>query len=504
MANPSINPLPQAPNRAMARTVYPVVADAWAAAIGPWTTQVNDVVTWMGKQVDAVAASVKAASDSATAAGQAFTDAQAQVKLATDQAVDAKRSADTAKGWRDSAQVSAQAAQAATGLPPDSRPGWVLRQKLDGSGGVEWWQVVVNQVGDTVISTQAPDSTWVPTGRTYPQSALPSLYAKLGAIADWQTAQNGVYGPLIPGGYTVNSIAYGNGQFVAAATQQGYLFGSTDGVSWIQRSNGMPTTDAWVSVDYGNGKFVYVANNSQAVAVSTNGINWTVTSPLPGTSTWRVRFGNGIFLAIAIGGSLMATSTDGVNWTTRNAPAAGAPQYRPIFANGLFVCRFANSLATSPDGVNWTSRTMPFDQANFPVAAIGFANGLFLAVTNSPYYAATSPDGITWTLTKIATAYPGNINQVLASPAGFAVTFLGSSTMYVSGDAVKWTQRDAGMFSGGGFEYVVVNRSVFAVANDARAFVYRFKPYSYDSAVQFYTTDPASTPQGLNQYIKAA
>ncbi|EXX71565.1 hypothetical protein RirG_077360 [Rhizophagus irregularis DAOM 197198w] len=89
MANPSITALPEAPQRRMARDVYPAVADKWAAALGPWTTQVNDVVTWMGQQVDLVASypaaaakSAKDASDSAVAAGQSLLETTNQAKSA--------------------------------------------------------------------------------------------------------------------------------------------------------------------------------------------------------------------------------------------------------------------------------------------------------------------------------------------------------------------------------------------------------------------------------------
>lgn len=110
MANPSITALPEAPQRRMARDVYPVVADKWAAALGPWTNQVNDVVTWMGQQIDAAAASKKAAEDSATAAGKALTDASTQ-------AGNAKTYADNAKAYRDSAQAIAAALGSQAALP---------------------------------------------------------------------------------------------------------------------------------------------------------------------------------------------------------------------------------------------------------------------------------------------------------------------------------------------------------------------------------------------------
>jgi microcystin-dependent protein len=49
-------------------------------------------------------------------------------------------------------------------------------------------------------------------------------------------------------------------------------------------------------------------------------------------------------------------------------------------------------LANGKPGENWTTRTMP----NGAYQAVGYGNGLFVALTNGVNY-ATSPDGITWT-----------------------------------------------------------------------------------------------------------
>lgn len=117
MANPSITALPEAPQRRMARDTYPVVADKWAAALGPWTAEVNAVVTWMGQQVTAVSGYVTQAASSATAAAQSVTDAAAQVTAATTQANNAKGYADNAKTYRDSAQVIAASLGSQAALP---------------------------------------------------------------------------------------------------------------------------------------------------------------------------------------------------------------------------------------------------------------------------------------------------------------------------------------------------------------------------------------------------
>ncbi|WP_338547228.1 hypothetical protein V6W80_11580 [Pseudomonas benzopyrenica] len=78
MSIPLITPLPPAPNRRQSRTDYPATADAWAAALGPYTGQLNDFAKALnpliptleaaGASADAAAKSAKAAQDAQAAA----------------------------------------------------------------------------------------------------------------------------------------------------------------------------------------------------------------------------------------------------------------------------------------------------------------------------------------------------------------------------------------------------------------------------------------------------
>ena len=44
VAIPLLPDLPPSPNRRQARTEYPITADTWAAAIGPWSVQMNVII----------------------------------------------------------------------------------------------------------------------------------------------------------------------------------------------------------------------------------------------------------------------------------------------------------------------------------------------------------------------------------------------------------------------------------------------------------------------------
>lgn len=502
MANPTITALPEAPQRRMAREVYPVVADKWAAALGPWTTQVNDVVTWMGQQIDAAAASKKAAEDSATAAGKSVTDAQTQVKLATDQAQASKGWADNAKGYRDSAQVSAQAAQAAAGLPASKMPGAVLRQMLDGSGGVEWWNLVVTQVGDTIVSTQAPDAGWVPTGRTYSQSLYPLLASRLGSVADWPAS--GVTVPGSQGAVNVTCVAYGGGLTVSMYGQ--YNSVSSDYFnSWAQYNS--PANYTWNDIDYGFGLFLLVAANAGSVFYSANGYgNWNqgTGTPAGGTDT-RLRMGANVALWLQGASTAYATSVDGKNWTSRTLPFTPARYVRPAFGKGMFAMLSSTGVIwSSPDAISWTSRGTAPGIAGINSSTIRMeASDAGILILDVSGNCAFSPDGINWAVGAKAIFPAAGTPNLSGGQGGFIVQSVNSTIYLTTVDGSKWTSRNLPATTLAGFSvYIPPIKTHLIMASPTNSNMLRIKPFSYDPAVQFYTTDPAVTSQGLTQFIR--
>ena len=484
MANPTITALPEAPQRRMARDVYPVVADTWAAAIGPWTTQVNTVVNWMGQQVSATAASATAADASAKAAAQSAEAASASASTAV-----------TASG---SAVTAAQAAQSAAGVPPLNKPLSYLRQNAAGSG-IEWANLVVSQVGDTIISTQAPDNTWVPTGRIYNQSTYPALYAKLGAIADWTPSQQ--QGGNIPNTYNYYDIAYGAGLFVALDYNgNGIAITSPDGVNWTQRSVG--SGSAWNAIEYGT-NFVCISSGGNNVAVySPDGVTWTI-SYLPASAYWTaIKYNNGTYLAASGGSQTAATSTNGgANWQSRNLPAAIQSGTLAMAAGAgifIFLAQSSTTYYTSPDGINWTPRAL----AAAPTGGVIYANGMFVIWNSNGTFYATSLDGINW----IQYALPPITSSFIISGGGgqFILKILNSSTYYTSVDGVKWITRGGFLLEQYVSKSAYGNRTFVSLDGNGNGFRRIRRPWSYDPSMQFFTTDSTSVAQGLNQYIKAS
>lgn len=501
MALPTIRKPTVAPSRKMARDVYPIVADEWAASIGPFTDDLIVAISWMGQQVTDVADYKDQAAASAKAAAKLVEDAAAQVKLATDQAQASKGWADSAKGYRDSAQVSAQAAQAAAGLPASKMPGAVLRQMLDGSGGVEWWNLVVTQVGDTIVSTQAPDTGWVPTGRTYSQNLYPLLAGKLGAIADWPFSGAIAAGSF--GAVNVTCLAYGGGLTIAMIGQ--YCIVSSDYFNTYDQYSS-PANYSWNDIDYGFGLFLLTAGGAGGVYYSANGRgNWQQGNGTPsGGSNTRVRMGSNVALWLQGGTTPYATSTDGKNWTSRTLPFVPSSNARPAFGKGVFVVLSnTNVIWTSPDAINWTNRGAAPGITATNVSIRLEASDTGLLMLDPSGNCAFSGDGINWVAgTKVA--LPGSGVPNLSGGQGGFIVQTATSTIYMTTvDGSKWSSRNFAVSTLGGFStYVPAIRTHIMVGSPTNSNILRIKAYSYDPVLQFYTTDPMAVPQGLTQYIR--
>ena len=131
---------------------------------------------------------------------------------------------------------------------------------------------------------------------------------------------------------------------------------STSGTSilslWGQAT--MPATKVWQSVAYGNGYFIAVAKDDTATAISTNGgATWTSGGALPSSASWnKISYGaNGVWVvvsgSIATRSTAAAYSTDnGTTWTASTLPTA------QDWTNLVYAAQHGNWVAVSGDDTN--------------------------------------------------------------------------------------------------------------------------------------------------------
>jgi hypothetical protein len=125
-------------------------------------------------------------------------------------------------------------------------------------------------------------------------------------------------------------IAYGAGVFCAIGGTVS-SFTAADPTKWYVGAT-LPSK-TWASITYGNGRFIALASDGTVCYTTNWQTNAWVTSPsyasnntwvtvvnnplfANGVTTWsRIRYGQGLFIAVATSSQAVATSPDGVNWT---------------------------------------------------------------------------------------------------------------------------------------------------------------------------------------------
>lgn len=239
---------------------------------------------------------------------------------------------------------------------------------------------------------------------------------------------------VMPSNSYWNSVAYGNGRFVAGASNEIAAY-SADGISWTSAT--LPFNFSLQDVTYGDGKFIAIGSNSNKAAFSADGVNWS-DATLPSTAYWNsITFGNGRFVAVARNSDKAAYSDDGVNWTEKTLPET-AYWHSVTYGNGKFVAVSDNSdkAAYSTDGINWTSATLPLSAY---WSGITYGNGKFVAAAHGSDKAAYSADGVNWTAIELPSSI--RLTDVTYGDGRFvAVAGANSSKSAYSVDGINWTE----------------------------------------------------------------
>jgi hypothetical protein len=310
-----------------------------------------------------------------------------------------------------------------------------------------------------------------------------------GASLEW-TVRN-----IWPDADQLQTIAYGNGMFVAAGAE-GTLLTSPDGTNWTAHSLGTKAGIRGAAFAFGRWVLVGAGTDGYGIILeSTDGISWSKVqfdqpfNPLNSITVadghfvavgdlgtilrsdepriWihknsgtfqnlvAITHGNGLFAATGDGGTLVTSSDTGNVWTARSGAPMGFG--RIAFGNGRFV---TGGGLTSIDAVNWVL-TGP------SIGPITFGNGKFVALNGEDLL--TSTNGLYW-------EYAPSPNR-RTSTVGFGnglFFLLGSDgAMSTSSDGIAWTDRtlpSAGFemadvaYGNGAFVAVAPNPSLNATA----------------------------------------
>jgi hypothetical protein len=278
--------------------------------------------------------------------------------------------------------------------------------------------------------------------------------------------------------FTIYAATYGNGRFLAAGTMglNGVILTSTDGVNWSGQYRDYPGLH---SATFGNGIFIVGGgnlNDNDVIMTSSDGITWATNTIVGRSGVRSIAHGNGRYVAVGEMGSIY-TSSDAALWTNSTAVDGskvhlgvtfGASKFvvvgievqgltfknglilasidgitftavaRPpqnvgavAYGNGRFVAVGGGAILTSTNGNDWVTQSSGWTIGT--PEAICYANGTFVAVTDSPgALALSSFDGITWDERHLI---PNNGLHGITFGAGAFVTVGNGGTILQSGFA---------------------------------------------------------------------
>lgn len=586
MATPVIADLPPAPTRGDGAADFSSKADALVGALQPLVLQVNIALQWIAGQLTAAQAQAAAAAASAVAAAASATAANASKVAAAQSAIDATSNgaaqvalaaaqaqlattngaaqvalaatqaqlatnngaaqvalaaaqvalaaglkADTA-GLRDQAQIIADAARAAVGIPSYLlKPGYVFEVNDDATG-IRWG--TRHKIGDAILTARDMDASYLPlAGGTYLQSAYPLLFAEVGLIGAvsgdvWsQVMPVGTIGPFKAVKRGKDGVLIAISVNLATST---YYRSTDNGATWtpltltsaignstsICRAVSTDEKGVWVIPTYSTS-----ATPNENIARSTdNGLTWTnvrnaaITDSIYAKSCETDANGTWIIAGGVLDLRTLRSVDNGLTWT-RVQYAVGANEGSAVSCDrlGVWVIGTLGQVWRSTDnGLTWTQ-----------IGGIGFSTiygiatngkGVWLAVgsNSSSVNMARSPDnGLTWsnvnaglgaeTLQSVVTDYTGN-------------WFVGTSTGRVLRSINEAQTFTVLAIATTGFLATDTIAAVLMINSDVLAFGYQSAAgnytkgrrsngtYPYDSATMFKLPD-LRAPQGLNYLIKA-
>lgn len=189
-----------------------------------------------------------------------------------------------------------------------------------------------------------------------------------------------------PYGGSHTSVMYDGTRYIAVGKNgsDGFIKRSSDALNWTKVNSQL--LPALQSIAYGNGNYVAVSNSSGSVLTSNDAVNWTVNAgAVKKYGLTSIVYGDGVFVGVSKIGSIYKSTNNGVTWTlVKEDPANFYPLHAVSYANGIFYAAgddYSNPfyLKSEDAGATWTSvdadlvRTAAsfnihaFQQADIPV-----------------------------------------------------------------------------------------------------------------------------------------
>lgn len=244
-----------------------------------------------------------------------------------------------------------------------------------------------------------------------------------------------------------DSIAYGNGVYVAVGTMTGWTYGisarSTDLSSWTYSQSGLQTSYSEgqsARIAFANGVFVAsLRNDKRGVFYSTDGASWTHVDLSAYVDEYSyissVQAANGkFFITRNFSPAQLLYSTDGRNWTYSASTIPFMVGANGIAGgDGVYVAVGNGKFAWSTDASTWQYG----DLRDTAVGSACYGGGKFFAVGNAIYANFSSQT----TVTSRYLRFLANGSAAVSAPLGTS----GNMTIIANGSTVWWNADSSGV-----------------------------------------------------------
>jgi len=225
--------------------------------------------------------------------------------------------------------------------------------------------------------------------------------------------------------FKVNSVAYGNGLFVAVGEG---IATSPDGLTWTNRN--ITPQYPLNRVIYANGKFTAIGNLG-VLYNSTTGTSWTNNKFTSSNTINSITFANGYYIATIDGGSIIYSS-NGVSWTGKYINSSDTYITSSYIGGRFVVGGVVGRTATATIPTNTWSRS--YIGSTNTVTSFAQNGSILLALPNVTLKYASTTNGINWTQLDA----PITAISLMSANTKFFMT--NSSSVYSSDDGLTWKQ----------------------------------------------------------------
>ena len=293
--------------------------------------------------------------------------------------------------------------------------------------------IAIGQGGNSIATSTTPKTSWTGQGLVFPSATC--VY---GPATNYSGAQN--LSAYLLGGYSTGSL----------------LANSLDGTTWQMGTTSGLACQGFNTIAYGNG--VYVAGGTpigtgNSFATSTDQITWTGQGgSTKMTNVNQITYGNGIFIAVGTketAGSTIMKSTDGITWTNLTNVYGSYLGRCVAYYQGRWIVggsAYYGINYSDNNGTTWTlSSTSSYNMYSTQTNAIAYGNDIVVSVGQGTgnTLAISTDFGVYWTGKGLLLSGSGNdikyIDGVWLAVGGDNVS-TGNIIIKSTDNGTTWTQ----------------------------------------------------------------